>query len=60
MPGAGQADEGARTSTSDLLWRLAPGRAAHDSVSLMSRGLVLVIEDDEWVSRLLTLSLIHI
>src|SRR5690242_212591 len=26
---------------------------AHDSVFAMSRGLVLVIEDDEWISRLL-------
>src|SRR5271156_2505637 len=33
--------------------RLAPAVSARDSVSGMSRGLVLVIEDDEWVSRLL-------
>ncbi len=33
--------------------RLAPGLGARDSVFGMSRGVVLVIEDDEWVSRLL-------
>jgi len=33
--------------------RLALAVSARDSVSVMSRGLVLVIEDDEWVSRLL-------
>ena len=32
---------------------LARGHAVRDSVFAMSRGLVLVIEDDEWVSRLL-------
>jgi DNA-binding response OmpR family regulator len=47
----GQGAHGVHIATSER--RVAPARASRDSVSGMSRGLVLVIEDDEWVSRLL-------